>query len=257
MNNYPVKKLAELAGVSIRTLHYYDRIGLLKPSFRSENGYRFYGQQDLLRLQQILFYRELGLPLMEIGQILDDPEFDLIESLRSQKKVLQVQKERIGTLLTTIDKTIEHLKKEEMMLQPEDLYAGLNKETATMYRKEAVEKYGEETILRSEKTLMGLGKDGFEQLQAESADNFHKLFTLRNEDPFSPVVQKEIAKHYAIIRQFWGTASSEDTQAEAYACLGKLFLDDERFTMVDGKPRPEFAVFLAHAMEQFSRTALS
>ena len=78
MTKYSVKQLSELAGVTVRTLHHYDRIGLLSPAQRSESGYRYYGRAELLRLQQILFYRELGFRLQEIGDILDDPSFDLL-----------------------------------------------------------------------------------------------------------------------------------------------------------------------------------
>ena len=89
MERYSVKKLASLAGVSVRTLHLYDEIGLLKPSIRTEKKYRLYGRAEALRLQQILFYKELGMPLKEIADILDDPQFDPIQSLENHRKVLQ------------------------------------------------------------------------------------------------------------------------------------------------------------------------
>ena len=88
MKKYSVKKLAKLAGVTVRTLHHYDKIDLLKPALRSDKHYRYYGQEELLRLQQILFYKELGFPLQEIKEILEDPDFDLIEALESHKKAL-------------------------------------------------------------------------------------------------------------------------------------------------------------------------
>ena len=92
MDNYSVKKLSQLAGVSVRTLHLYDKMGLLKPSVRTEARYRLYGEKELLRLQQILFYRELDIPLKDIQTILDDPEFDLLKALEAHKKALLARK---------------------------------------------------------------------------------------------------------------------------------------------------------------------
>ena len=113
-----------MAGVSVRTLHLYDEIGLLKPSIRTEKKYRLYGKAETIRLQQILFYKVLGMPLKEIAEILDDPQFDPIKSLENHKKVIQQKQEQLTTLLKTIDKTINHLKN-ETMLSTEELYEGL------------------------------------------------------------------------------------------------------------------------------------
>ena len=101
MIQYSVKQLAQLAGISVRTLHLYDQLGLLKPNIRTVARYRLYGEKELLRLQQILFYKELDFPLQEIGKILDDPDFDLVEALLSHKNALEIRRDRIGTLLTT------------------------------------------------------------------------------------------------------------------------------------------------------------
>jgi len=105
---YTVKQLADLAGVSRRTLHYYDQIGLLVPSSRRDNGYRLYGDGALLKLQQILFFRELGFGLEEINKILSKPDFDAIEALESHKGLLAKKAERLNELLETVDKTIKN-----------------------------------------------------------------------------------------------------------------------------------------------------
>src|SRR5580693_1755938 len=94
--NYSVKQIARLAGVSVRTLHLYDQIGLLKPSVRTRAGYRQYGEPELLRLQQILFYRELDFPLKEIAEILNDPDFDLIRALAGHKQALSARRDRLN-----------------------------------------------------------------------------------------------------------------------------------------------------------------
>lgn len=256
MKRYSVKQLAKLSGVSVRTLHHYDKIGLLQPADRTEARYRLYGREELLRLQQILFYRELDFSLKEIGDILDDPTFELLDALESHKIALRAKKSRIDHLLHTLDHTIHQIKKGDIMKKPEELYEGLNPETAKQYREEAIESYGKKAIKRSEKALMAMGKAGFEQLKADAKENTATLFSLKDKAPESAEVQVEISRHYRIIRQFWGTAGSEDAQAEAYAGLGQLYVNDERFTMVEGEPQPEFAQFLSRAMAHFAKHQL-
>ncbi len=251
MNAYSVQKMAKLAGVSVRTLHLYDQMGLLKPSIRTEARYRLYGEKELLRLQQILFYKELDFPLKEIQAILDNPDFDLVEALLSHKVSLQAQQDRISTLLETIDKTVNHLKTGTIMLKPEELYEGLAKETAEVYRAEASKKYGEDVVAHSEKALGKMTKEQFETLKTELKENASALFVLREEDPTSEKVQKLIARHYEMIRIFWGTSGASDKQAEAYKGLGQLYLNDERFTIIDGQAQPEYALFLSKAMAYF------
>jgi DNA-binding transcriptional MerR regulator len=256
MENYTVKKLSDLAGVSVRTLHLYDEIGLLKPSVRTGAGYRLYGEKELLRLQQILFYRALNLSLQEITAILNDPEFDILGALESHEIRLREKQQNIETLLHTINNTIQKLKN-GMSLNHEELYDGLPRETAEAWRKEAIEKYGDEAIQRSENSLKRMTKDDFARLKAESIEISEKLASLDNENPDADIVQKEIAKHYVVIRKFWGTHGEKDNQAEAYEGLGKLYVEDERFTMAAGKPNPVFANFMCKAMGYFVKTKLS
>jgi DNA-binding transcriptional MerR regulator len=253
---YSVKQISKLADVSIRTLHYYDQIGLLKPSIRSEAGYRFYGESEIIRLQQILFYRELDFPLQKIRDILDDPEFDLVKALSGHKEALKARQNRIVTLITTIDKTIDQIKNGGKMLKPEELYGGLSKDKAEMYRKDAVEKYGEKAVITSENYLRKLSKEELNKLKSEQQEITKKLASLIKEDYKSDKVQNEITRHYEITRKFWGTFGSGDPQAEAYAGLGRLYEDDERFTMTDGKPNPELALFLKNAIAYFAGHSL-
>ena len=98
-----VNKLAKISGVSIRTLHWYDKIGLLKPAFYEANGYRYYEEDQLLQLQQILFFRELGFPLRDIQKMLTSNEFDQVKALREHKQILQGNIDRMGKLTDTID----------------------------------------------------------------------------------------------------------------------------------------------------------
>lgn len=250
---YSVKQLAELAGVSVRALHIYHRLGLLIPCERTEAGYRLYGENELLRLQQILFYKELDFSLEQIREILSAPDYNILSALEHQKSALRQKKEQINQMVTTIDKTIKHLKKEKIMKKHEELYAGLSKEIASQYRNEAIEKYGKEAIEQSEKSLLKLSKAELEELKLEQIALAEKLRKSMNLSHENQEVQKLIALHYAIIRKFWGTANSPDKQAEAYAGLGNLYMQDERFTALNGIPQPEYAAFLCKAMQYFAQ----
>lgn len=160
MKTYTVKQLARLAGVSVRTLHHYDEIGLLKPAFTGENRYRYYGEDEVLRLQQILIHRALDIPLSEIGAILDAPGFDRIEALRRQRESLETKAQRFAGMVRTIDRTIAHLTG-DMTMKTEDLYSGLvPAEQQAGYEAWLVEKFGpgvRADIAQSREALARLG----------------------------------------------------------------------------------------------------
>src|SRR5258705_11378002 len=122
---HTVKQVARMSGVSVRTLHFYDEVGLLKPAYVGANGYRFYEEPQLLTLQQILFYRELGFELKQIKQILDRADFEKVAALESHRKVLQKNLTRTRSLIETIDKTIKHLKGTKKM-KSEEMFAGFS-----------------------------------------------------------------------------------------------------------------------------------
>jgi len=120
---YTVKQLAVMSGVTVRTLHFYDEMALLKPAYTKANGYRIYEEPQLLMLQQILFYRELGFELKRINEILSQREFEKIAALKSHRQVLERNFTRTRTLIETIDKTISHLKGARKM-KSEELFIG-------------------------------------------------------------------------------------------------------------------------------------
>lgn len=122
---YTVKQVAAISGVSVRTLHFYDETGLLKPAFHGANSYRFYEEPQLLMLQQILFYRELGFELKQIQEILDRPDFEKVAALKSHRELLQKNLSRTRRLIETIDKTIQHLKGEKIM-NSEEMFVGFS-----------------------------------------------------------------------------------------------------------------------------------
>ncbi|NTU81339.1 MAG: MerR family transcriptional regulator [Chloroflexales bacterium] len=133
---YTVKQLATLAGISVRTLHFYDAIGLLRPAQVGVNGYRSYDEAAVLRLQQILFYKELGLSLDAIRAVLDDPGFELLSALESHRQALQHRLRRLQHLIATVDRTIAHLKGEASM-EPKDIFAGFSNEVQAEYAQQA------------------------------------------------------------------------------------------------------------------------
>lgn len=252
MKYHSVKELAEMAGISVRTLHHYDHIGLLKPSVRTAAGYRMYGEKDLLRLQQVLFYRNLGFKLKAIGDILDDPEFDLLQALSEHRKRLAGERKRIKLLMATIDQTMSHLKNRKMM-KPEELYRGLPRKQAEAWRKEAREKWPGQ-VEHAEKQLLNMNKEDFQALQNGFKANFERLASLSDRDPADIEVQAEVRKHYGYIMRFWG--SPDGSKAEAYRGPGDLYVQDERYTEVNGTSNPAFGRFLQQAMHYFVQMEL-
>src|SRR6185436_17572760 len=121
LRGYTVKQVAKLSGVSVRTLHHYDEVGLVKPDSVGANGYRYYGQDELLRLQQILFHRELGFPLEEIRQVLDAPDFDRMAALKAHRARIEAETRRYRRLVKTIEATLAELEGERQM-DDKDLY---------------------------------------------------------------------------------------------------------------------------------------
>lgn len=256
MKTYSVKQLAKLSGVSVRTLHHYDQLDLLRPSIRTESRYRYYGERELIRLQQILFYKELDFSLQDIQRLLSDPEWELVQTLESHRQALEARQARIVTLLQTIDKTILKLKA-KIPMEDHELYQGLAPEAAAAYRREAIEQYGEEAVVHSENALKKRGKEDFKQLLAEHEQLRDQLRQMMQLAPSAAAVQQLIQKHYLIIRQLWGTEHAKDPQAEAYKGLGQLYLSDERFTAQNGQADPSFALFLSKAMAYFVDHALA
>jgi len=155
---YTVSRLARMAGVSVRTLHHYDQIGLLKPSARTEAGYRLYGEPELLRLQQILFFNELDMPLDEVRQILDDPGFDQVASLEHHRQSLQRRMERLTRLLGTIDRTIDRIREDDMTLTDEELYEGFTPEQIKEVKREVREIYDPVLVEESERRVKKMSR---------------------------------------------------------------------------------------------------
>jgi DNA-binding transcriptional MerR regulator len=253
MQQYTVKKLAKMAGVSVRTLHHYDEIGLLTPSVRTDAGYRVYGEKELIRLQQILFYKELDFALRDIQELLDNPAFDNLLALQGHRKAIVARKNRLTVLLETIDKTILKLKGEQTMLTNEELYAGFNKNQADAIRQEAIEKYGNEMVETSENNLRKLSKEDFEKLKKQGEDIAAAIANLMHLSPYDDEVQAQIHLHYKHIVQMWGGAVPNENIPDVYRNLATLYVEDKRFY---ADAPTGFTEFLGKAIVHYTDTRL-
>jgi len=160
-------QVARAAGVSIRTLHHYDAIGLLAPSRRGENGYRRYGPGELARLQRILAYRQLGFDLEAIGAMLDDPELDELAHLRRQKTLLQARRDRIDAMLGALDKTME-ARQMGIDLDPKDMLEVFGDFDPTAHAEEAEERWGDTDAYRQSRQRTGrYGKGDWLRIRRE------------------------------------------------------------------------------------------
>ncbi len=245
---YTVNKLAKLAGVSTRTLRYYDEIGLLKPARVSSNGYRIYGQKEIDRLQQIMLYRELDLPLEDIKNILDEKSFDGEKALQNHLTALLVKRERIDLLINNVEKTIKALKGETTMSNKEKFDGfgqKLVNENERRYGKEIREKYGDEAVERSNAKVSGMTKEQYaevEKLSKELNDMLRAATELG--DPASELAQEVCEKHKKWLCYYWGEYSKE-----AHLGLAQMYVDDPRFTEYYDKIAKGAAKFLRDALQ--------
>ena len=251
VKTYTVSQLARMAGVSVRTLHHYDHIELLVPSSRSEAGYRLYGERDLLRLQQILFFRELDFPLGEIRAILDDPAFDPVEALESHRRLLQEQVERLTRLLATIDRTIDRLEERDMGLTDQELYEGFTDEQAERYTREARERYGADVVEATEKRLRKLSKAQWQGVKKEGEEIARALAELADRPAGDAEVQALIARHHRWIETFY------DAPADLYRGLGEMYAENDEFRAFYDRFRPGLADQLKAAMAYYAEHNLA
>ncbi len=254
---YSVKKLAELSGVSVRTLHYYDEIGLLKPAYHSEGGYRQYEEEQLLLLQQILFYRELGFALKQIKKILGRSDFDKIAALASHREVLMKNVARTGKLIETIDKTIKHLKGEESM-KDEELYGGfITKEKQKEYEAYLKNRLGEDhpAFAECEKKAKHLTKQDWEESQRKGDLRMRALVKLmqRQLPPSSPEVQAIVREHFEWLKTLW------TPNKESFIGLGQGYTEFEwkKYFGTYDDNHPKLAMYLAAGMKEFAERELS
>ncbi|MBN2240346.1 MAG: MerR family transcriptional regulator [Dehalococcoidales bacterium] len=239
-----VKKLADYAGVSVRTLHYYDQIGLLKPVSRTSKGYRYYGMDAVAALQQILFFRELQFSLEEIKSILTRPDFDMLEALNHHKTLLSKKKKRINELLATLDATIES-KKEEMEMDITEYYRGFSNEKIEAYREEVRQRWGKETLAESEARILNMGKKTFIDIQAEGGQIFKTIYSNMSLGYKSAFIQEQVE----LWRQ-WLEHFHHYTDEEVLG-LGKAYSQNTEFALFFHQYDENLPEFLTKAIKYY------
>ena len=245
---YSINALAKLAGITTRTLRWYDEIGLLKPLRASAAGYRIYGPLQLERLQDILFYRELGFELSDIRSILDDPSFDRQVALQSHLKLLRQQRNRLDRLILSVQKTLSSLQGESTMTDSEKFEAFKHRiieENETNYGTEIREKYGDETIDRSNEKVLSMTQENYSDVQSLE----HAILSSLTEAICSGVSPAgEAGLRIAELHRKWLSYYWNTYTPQAHAGLAQMYVLDERFTAYYDKEAPGCAAFLRDAI---------
>ena len=250
---YTIKALAELAGVTPRTLRWYDSLGLLKPLRSTDAGYRIYGPQQVDRLQTILFYRELGLELSAIRGILDDPAFDRQAALQSHLAALEKRRSQLDALILTVQKTIAETQGGHPMSDHEKFEAFKHQvveDNEAKYGTEIREKYGNETIDRANANVLSLSQEEYARWEALGQEILTSL-TAAVQAGESPNGQE--GQRIAALHRQWLSFSWEKYTPQAHAGLAQMYVADERFTAYYDRDIPGCAVFLREAILAYTK----
>lgn len=244
---YTVQKLGQLAGISTRTLRYYDEVGILKPTRLSSAGYRIYGQAEVDRLQQILFFRELGLPLEQIKEMMSSPSYDSIVALRHHREQLQDKRKQLDLLIRNVDKTIASTEG-RIMMSDQEKFEGFKQtmidDNEKKYGKEIRKSYGNDVVDQSNAKLKGMTPQQYEEvtrLEQEVKTVLAEAF--KQGDPASDLAQKAADLHKQWLTYYWHEYSKE-----AHAGLAQMYVDDERFKAYYDAEQPGSAEFLRDAI---------
>ncbi len=240
--SYTVKQLSDLAGVSIRTLHYYDELGLLKPETVGANGYRYYGETSLYKLQQILFYRELGFELARIKDIVNRPDFEILAALESHRQSLQGRMDRLNRLIATVDGTILHLKGKKDMTKRQ-LFQAFSEEEQEKLQKEAEQMYDPETVRASNKKWKSYSAREKQRIGEEGNAAYEALVAAIPAGPGSPEAQAGVELWRKHMDYFW---TPDLDQLEG---LTELYNSDPRFKANFDRFDPRLAEFLREAVK--------
>ena len=227
---YSIKELSKLAGVSTRTLRYYDQIDLLKPSRITEAGYRYYGKKELTVLQQILFYRERGFELKTIQQIIYDDHFDMLTAMEEHLQELEKQKASTESLIQTVKNTIRHMKGEYKM-KDKEMFQSLKEkrlqENEQKYGAEAREKYGKEQVDASNRRLKNLSDEQWERYVFLEEDILKRLESgAKNNISVDSAEAEEIVK----LHKEWLCFSLPNYAPQIHRGIAAMYIADKRFT---------------------------
>ena len=243
---YTISELAKLAGISTRTLRYYDKIGLLVPE-KSANRYRIYGEKDVDRLQQILFYRELGLPLVDIKTIMASRDFDRMAALQSHLEAMKTRRSQLDILIANVEKTISTAKGDTVMNDKEKFDGFMQKlvdDNEKEYGREVRAKHGNDAVDRSNMKVKNMSREQYGEVEDLShAVNETLKTAFKQGNPQSPLAQKACALHKEWLRRFWDTYSKE-----AHIGLAQMYVDDPRFRAYYDNIAPGCAEFLRDAL---------
>lgn len=243
--SYTINQLATLAGVSVRTLHHYDAIGLLSPARDERNDYRQYGEPELLTLQQILFFRELDFPLDEIKRILSNPTFDMRRALADQRALIELKSKRLKNLIKTIDDTLNKLTKQTAM-DDDKLYDAFSTDEADQYAEEAKQRWGHtDAYKQSQERVAKMTKEDMARIKADGESLIQEIVAARDYGAASPEVQQLIARHYEALRAFY------EPTLEMYRGLGNMYAEDPRFASYYDAFAPGLAAFMRDAINAF------
>ncbi|MGY4797000.1 MerR family transcriptional regulator [Lysinibacillus fusiformis] len=226
---YTIQELAQLSGISTRTLRYYDEIGLLKPARTNEAGYRFYGQWEVDMLQQILFYRALDMKLVTIQAIIQAPNFQHAEALKTHRDALLQRKKQLETILQTVEKTIQSIEEEQPMSN-EEKFKGfkekLIEDNEKQYGQEIREKYGDETVDASNAKLMNMTEQQYQAMQQLEQQMFERLAEAMELGDTTSDIAMEVAE----LHKRWLSFTWKEYSKVAHAGLAQMYIADERFT---------------------------
>lgn len=244
---YTVQKLAKIAGISSRTLRYYDEIGILKPARINSSGYRVYGEAEVNRLQQILFYRELGVGLSSIKEIVTSPSFDGLKALREHRENLLEKRMQIELLIANVDKTIA-LTEGRMEMSDKEKFEGfkekLIEDNEKKYGEEIRSKYGDDEVNASNKKIKGMTEEQYSQwklLEESVIETLKEAYA--SGDPAGELGQKVADLHRQWLSYTWNKYSKE-----AHAGLANMYVEDERFKAYYDKEQTGLAEFLRDAI---------
>lgn len=248
---YTVQKLGKLAGVSTRTLRYYDEIGILKPARINSSGYRIYGEAEIDQLQQILFYRELDVSLENIKKIIASPVFDRTEALKEHREKLLAKRAQLDQLIANVNKTLA-VADGGMTMSNKEKFEGFKQkmidDNEVKYGKEIRAKYGNEQIDKSNQKIKAMSEEQYaevERLGEEVRTTLAKAVATGN--PAGELAQKAADLHRRWLSFYWNSYSKE-----AHAGLAQMYVDDERFTAYYDSEQPGTAEFLRDAIHIYT-----
>jgi len=245
---YSIRELAELSGVSSRTLRYYDSIGLLKPARVNDVGYRFYGEKEMILLQQIFFYRERGFSLEEIRQILYQKDFDLEKALWEHLQELETRQKETANMIKNVKCTIASMKGEREMSEKER-FEGFKQriveENEAVYGKEVREKYGDAEMDAANRKLLSMTEADYERFEnlKEEVEQILQKAVLAGEDP-----QGEMGRRVVLLHKEWLGMTWKQYTENAHKGVVQMYVLDERFKAYYDKEVEGCAAFLRDAV---------